>query len=131
MKASPICLTTRPSQRLTTSRTNCEKRARTSAAAASPIASVSGVKLERSTNRTAARSCAGAEGVGLSACQLEQGLLRNPRLEHDLQRLQRLHVLLIEPLALPAEAQRLPQSPDRRGVQSYDADRLLHGVRPP
>ena len=71
------------------------------------------------------------EGVGVDAYQLQQGLLRKPRVERDLQRLQRLHVLLVEPLALRAEAHRPPQPPDRREVQSDDADRFVQGIRPP
>src|SRR5207249_8688430 len=65
-----------------------------------------------------------SEGVGPDTCQLQQGLLRKPRVERDLQRLQRLYVLLVEPLALRAEAHRPPEPPDRREVQSDAAGRV-------
>ena len=68
MNASPICFTTRPFQRTAASRTRAANRSSTCAALRSPIASVSGVKLERSTNITAAGSLPGGSSffAGLS-----------------------------------------------------------------
>ena len=53
MNSSPICLTTCPEHWAAPSRTSSEKRSTTRAAAASPMASVMGVKLDRSTKRKA------------------------------------------------------------------------------
>src|SRR6266705_5234455 len=69
MKASPICLTMRPLQAPTEMRTIWEKRSRTPAAATSPMASASGVKLERSIKTTAISRSAGV------AAPLYQSLL--------------------------------------------------------
>ncbi len=65
MNASPICFTTRPSHRLAASRTRFENRATTSAAFTSPIASASGVKLDRSTKTMAVRSCPGTSASSI------------------------------------------------------------------
>src|SRR5207244_9567941 len=63
MKASPICLTMRPLQAPTELRTIREKRSRTPAAATSPMASASGVKLERSMKTIAINRSAGVAAL--------------------------------------------------------------------
>src|SRR5256886_4231991 len=68
MKAYRICLTMRPLQAPTELRTIREKRSRTPAAATSPMASASGVKLERSMKTIAINRSAGVAALFTSPC---------------------------------------------------------------
>ena len=71
------------------------------------------------------------EGVGVHASQLHQGLLWKAGFQSYPQCPQRSYVLLVEALRLPADADRLPQSPDRGDVQPHARSRLRERVRAP